>query len=79
MPNYQVDALRTIRSLEAAHARAGHTAQAEQMRQVADQVAQLVEVAETVLAASPFEMPTVLVEKARAALRRGGPHERLPF
>lgn len=70
MSQYQVDALRTIRSIEAAHARGGHAAQADQMRQVGDQVAQLVEVAEMVLAATPFEMPTILVEKARLALRR---------
>lgn len=70
MPNYTVDALRTIRSLEAAHARAVHSAQADQMRLVGDQVAQLVEVAEMVLAATPFELPTVLIEAARLALRR---------
>lgn len=70
MPNYTVEALRTIRTLQAQHETAGHTAQAEQMRQIGDQVAQLVEVAEMVLAATPFEMPTILVEAARLALRR---------
>jgi len=39
MPQYQVEALRTIRSLQAQHERAGHDAQAEQMQRIADQVA----------------------------------------
>ena len=38
MPNYQVEALRTIRSLQEAYTRAGHSAQAEQMRRIGDQV-----------------------------------------
>ena len=70
MPQYQVDALRTIRVIQRTHEKAGHSVQADQMRQIGDQVAQLVEVAEMVLAATPFEMPSALIEKARLALRR---------
>jgi len=43
MPQYQVEALRTIRSVQDAHARAGHTAQAEQMRRVGDQVERMMQ------------------------------------
>lgn len=38
MPKYTVEALRTIRTLQRSHEGAGHTAQAEQMRKVGDQV-----------------------------------------
>ena len=38
MPSYQVEALRTIRAIQRSHETAGHTAQAEQMRNVGDQV-----------------------------------------
>lgn len=43
MPNYQVESLRTIRSLQAAFATGGRSEQAEQMRQVGDQVEGMVE------------------------------------
>ena len=70
MGSYQVEALRTIRVLQRTHERAEHTAQAEQWRVVGDQVELLVECAEMVLNASPFELPSVLVAKARQALGR---------
>ena len=38
MPQYQVEALRTIRVIQRTHEKAGHTVQAEQMRKVGDQV-----------------------------------------
>ena len=38
MPKYEVEALRTIRVIQSQHERAGHDAQAEQMRKVGDQV-----------------------------------------
>lgn len=38
MPQYQVEALRTIRSLQASHEKAGHRSMAEQMRTIGDQV-----------------------------------------
>jgi hypothetical protein len=70
MPQYKVEALRTIRVLQRTHERAEHEAQAEQMRRVGDQVALLVECAEMVLNSSPFEMPSALKAKARQALGR---------
>jgi len=39
---YKVEALRTIRSLQAQHERAGHDAQAEQMKRIGDQVEAIV-------------------------------------
>jgi hypothetical protein len=42
MPQYQVEALRTIRSLQAAYAKGGRSAQAEQMRTIGDQVEAMV-------------------------------------
>ena len=38
MAQYQVEALRTIRAIQRGHEKAGHTAQAEQMRRIGDQV-----------------------------------------
>jgi len=70
MPHYQVEALRTIRNIQKTHERAEHVPQAEQMRKTGDQVELLVECAEMVLNASPFELPSVLVAKARQALGR---------
>ena len=68
--HYKVEALRTIRSLQDAYEKGKRTAQAEQMRRIGDQVELLVECAEMVLNASPFELPSVLVAKARQALGR---------
>lgn len=38
MPNYTVEALRTIRAIQRSHEKAGHTFFAEQMRKIGDQV-----------------------------------------
>lgn len=70
MPQYTVEALRTIRNLQTAYAKGGRAEQAEQMRKIGDQVEMLVECAEMVLNASPFELPSVLTAKARQALGR---------
>ena len=70
MPHYQVEALRTIRNIQKTHERAEHEAQAEQMRKTGDQVELLVECAEMVLNATPFELPAAIVTKARQALVR---------
>ena len=43
MPQYQVEALRTIRSLQAAYAKGGRSEQAEQMRRVGDQVERMMQ------------------------------------
>lgn len=43
MSQYTVEALRTIRSIQEAHARAGHPAQAEQMRRVGDHVERMMQ------------------------------------
>lgn len=43
MPQYQVDALRTVRVIQAQHERAGHDKQAEQMRKIGDQVEKMAE------------------------------------
>ena len=43
MPKYTVEALRTIRSLQAAYAKGGRSAQAEQMRTIGDQVEAMIE------------------------------------
>jgi hypothetical protein len=43
MPKYQVEALRTIRSLQTAYAKGGRTEQAEQMRRVGDQIEKMAE------------------------------------
>lgn len=43
MAQYQVEALRTIRTLQAQHETAGHTFFAEQMRKVGDQVEAMAE------------------------------------
>ena len=43
MPQYKVEALRTIRAIQAQHERAGHDAKAEQMRRIGDQVEKMAE------------------------------------
>lgn len=43
MPKFEFDALRAIRSLQAAYAAGGREEQAEQMRKVGDQVEAMVE------------------------------------
>ena len=70
MPQYTVEALRTIRNIQRTHERAEHIPQATQMRAVGDQVELLVECAEMVLNATPFELPAAIVTKARQALGR---------
>lgn len=70
MPHYKVEALRTIHTLQRAHERTGHKSLAEQMRRIGDQVTLLVECAEMVLNATPFELPAAIVTRARQALGR---------
>ena len=72
MSNYQVEALRTIRSLQAAYAAGGREEQAEQMRQIGDQVEKMIEALKTIseLYWTDAPAPEEMREIARAALRR---------
>lgn len=70
MPQYKVEALRTIRSLQAAYATGGRTAQAEQMRKVGEQVEAMVEALKTIseLYWTDAPAPEEMREIARKAL-----------
>lgn len=67
MPQYKVEALRTIRSLQAAFVAGGREAQAEQMRKIGDQVEAMAEQLRTMataLRAKDADHATVVAELA---------------
>ena len=74
MPQYKVEALRTIRNIQRTHERAEHAAQAEQMRRIGDQVEAMVNALEAIanLYWQDAPAPEEMREIARRALRGEG-------
>lgn len=74
MPQYKIEALRTIRSLQAGYETGGRTAQAEQMRRIGDQVEAMVKALEAIadLYWQDAPAPEEMRELARKALRGEG-------
>ena len=74
MPQYKVEALRTIRSLQDAYEKGKRTAQAEQMRAVGDQVETMVKALEAIASLywQDAPAPEEMREIARKALRGEG-------
>lgn len=72
--HYKVEALRTIRSMQAAYEIGGRTAQAEQMRRIGDQVEAMVKALEAIASLywKDAPAPEEMREMARKALRGGG-------
>lgn len=69
--HYKVEALRAIRSLQAAYEKGNRTAQAEQMRAVGDQVETMVKALEAIASLywKDAPAPEEMREMARNALR----------
>ena len=74
MPQYKVEALRTIRSLQAAYETGGRTSQAEQMRRIGEQVEAMVKALEAIASLywQDAPAPEEMREMARKALRGEG-------
>ena len=70
MPQYKVEALRTIRSLQSAFVAGGREAQAEQMRRIGDQVEAMVKALDAIanLYWQDAPAPEEMREMARKAL-----------
>ena len=74
MPQYKVEALRTIRRLQAAYEIGGRTSQAEQMRRIGDQVEEMDRALEAIASLywQDAPAPEEMREMARNALRGEG-------
>ena len=74
MPQYKVEALRAIRSLQSAYEKGKRTSQAEQMRKIGDQVETMVRALEAIASLywQDAPAPEEMREMARKALRGEG-------